>query len=91
MGPLSAQLEQAIRRLGKRSAPAEVQVLIAQLCEIRPYIRSELSFILDRSLKFINQSNLKSMLRDGILELLIPESPSSPKQAYLVRSREEGE
>ena len=91
LNPLSAELEQAIQRLGKRSAPAEVQVLIAQLCEIRPYTRSELSLILDRSPKYIYQTYLKSMLRDGVLELLIPERPSSPKQAYWVRSREDDE
>jgi len=91
LNPLPAQLEQRIQRLGKRSVPGNVQVIIAQLCEIRPYTRSELSLILDRSPKYIYQTYLKSMLRDGILELLIPESLSSPKQAYRVRSREDEE
>ncbi len=86
---LPPQLEETIHYLGKRGTPTEVQILIAKICEIRPYSRAELSDLLDRTPKWIYQNYLKPMIRDGVLELTIPENPKSPKQAYRTKSRKE--
>lgn len=88
---LPAKLEQAIQNLGERSSPADVQAVIVALCEIRPYTRAELGNILNRSKKYIFDDYLSPMIRDGIIELLYPESPRSPNQAYRARTREKEE
>lgn len=87
--PLPPHLEEAIHKVGMRGIPSDVQTLIAELCDIRPYSRAVLAELLGRTPKWIYQNYLKPMIRDGVLELTIPNNPRSPKQAYRTRSRKE--
>ncbi|MBN1165941.1 MAG: hypothetical protein JXA44_02290 [Methanospirillaceae archaeon] len=88
---LPATLEMVIQNLGRRSSPAEVQAVIVELCTIRPYTRAELGKILHRSPKWIYDSYLSPLLRDGIIELYYRDKASSPNQAYRVRTGEKKE
>lgn len=87
---LPAMLKDAIRNLGQRSPPGQVQEVIADLCSIRAYTADELAEVLKRNKKWVYQSYLTPMLRDGILEYIIPENPRHPKQAYRTKKRDEG-
>lgn len=88
---LPAELKTTIQNLGRRSSPADIQAVIVELCTIRPYTRAELGKILSRSPKWIYDSYLSPLLRDGIIELYYLDKAKSPNQAYLIRSKENKE
>ncbi len=79
---LPAMLEEAIRNLGQRSPPEQVQQVIAELCNIRPYTADELATIIKRNKKWIFRSYLSPMIKNGTLEYLFPSNPRHPMQAY---------
>lgn len=72
-----------------RGIPSDVQTLIAELCDIRPYSLTEFADLLCQTLKWSYHNYLKPMIRDRVLELTIPDNPRSPKQAVRTRSRKE--
>jgi ATP-dependent DNA helicase RecG len=78
-----------IHGLGKRSPPADIQVVIERLCRIRPFTADELALILNRNKKWVKLSYLSPMIRDGTLEYTIPESSRHPNQAYTAAKRGE--
>ncbi len=86
---ITPELSEAIQKLGLRSPPAAVQKVIAQLCEVRPFTQNELAVLLHRSKRWITEIYIKPMLRDGIVELVYPDAPSHPQQAYRTRTLEE--
>lgn len=73
--------------LEKEAPPGKVQEVISHLCGIRSYTADELAEILNRNKKWVKRSYLIPMLRDGILEYAIPESPQHPKQAYHTKKK----
>lgn len=79
---LPAMLEEAIRNLGQRSPPEQVQQVIAELCNIRPYTADELATIIKRNKRWIFRSYLSPMIKNGTLEYLFPSNPRHPMQAY---------
>jgi len=78
-------LEETIKNLGERCAPERMQSIIAELCSIRAYTADELAAIPNRNKKWVSQSYLSPMLKNGALEYTIPENPRHPMQAYRVR------
>ena len=79
---LPARLAEAIRNLGQRSPPGQVQQVVIELCSIRAYTADELAVLLRRNKKWVFRSYLSPLLRAGILEYTIPENPRHPTQAY---------
>jgi ATP-dependent DNA helicase RecG len=79
---LPTKLAEAIRNLGQRSPPGQVQQVITELCSIRAYTADELAVLLRRNKKWVFRSYLSPLLRAGILEYTIPENPRHPMQAY---------
>ncbi|MBP7300135.1 MAG: hypothetical protein KA967_07065, partial [Methanoculleus sp.] len=79
---LPARLAEAIRNLGQRSPPGQVQQVVTELCGIRTYTADELAVLLRRDKKWVFRSYLSPLLRAGILEYTIPENPRHPTQAY---------
>ncbi len=79
---LPARLAEAIRNLGQRSPPGQVQQVVTELCGIRAYTADELAVLLRRNKKWVFQSYLSPLLRAEILEYTIPENPRHPTQAY---------
>ena len=82
---LPTMLKEAIANLGERCAPGRMQSIIAELCSIRAYTADELAAILNRNKKWVSQSYLSPMLKNGTLEYTIPENPRHPMQAYRVK------
>ena len=83
---LSARLAEAIRNLGQRSPPGQVQQVITELCSIRAYTADELAVLLRRNKKWVFRSYLSPLLRAGILDYTIPENPRHPMQAYRTKT-----
>ncbi|WP_332450101.1 ATP-binding protein [Methanoculleus sp.] len=79
---LPTKLAEAIRNLGQRSPPGQVQQVITELCSIRAYTADELAVLLRRNKKWVFRSYLSPLLRAGILEYTVPENPRHPLQAY---------
>ncbi len=79
---LPTKLAEAIRNLGQRSPPGQVQQVITELCSIRAYTADELAVLLRRNKKWVFRSYLSPLLRAGILEYTVPENPRHPMQAY---------
>lgn len=79
---LPARLAEAIRNLGQRSPPGQVQQVVTERCSIRAYTADELAVLLRRNKKWVFRSYLSPLLRAGILEYTIPENPRHPTQAY---------
>ncbi len=79
---LPTKLAGAIRNLGQRSPPGQVQQVVIELCSIRAYTADELAVLLRRNKKWVFRSYLSPLLRAGILEYTIPENPRHPTQAY---------
>ncbi len=79
---LPTKLAEAIRNLGQRSPPGQVQQVITELCSIRAYTADELAVLLRRNKKWVFRSYLSPLLRAGILEYTIAKNPRHPMQAY---------
>jgi len=78
-----------IQALGLRSPPFEVQSVIVHLCSVRPFTADELALILKRNKKWVKNSYLTPLIRDGILEYTLPDYPNHPDQAYRTKKMDE--
>ena len=75
-------LEQ-IYELRERSHDREqVLQMILQLCREQSYSARELAEILKRKTKYLVQSYLRPLLKDGQLQYKFPAEPNHPQQAY---------
>lgn len=79
---LPRELAAAIEGLGKRARPEKVKQVITRLCAWQPLSGAQLGKILDRNPTYLSNNYLRQMLGAGELELLYPDSPAHPKQAY---------
>ena len=86
---IPANLIAEIRTLGLRRPPSDIQAVVARLCSIRPFTADDLAKILQRNKKWVKRSYLAPLIRDGILEYTIPDSPKHPNQAYLTKKQDE--
>lgn len=71
-----------IDNLKRRSAPDEVQELIHELCEIRPYRLTELCKLIDRSPKHVLRKYIQPIMNIRI-EYLYKDMVNHPNQAYV--------
>ena len=60
---LPTKLAGAIRNLGQRSPPGQVQQVVIELCSIRAYTADELAMLLGRTKKWVFRSYLSSAPR----------------------------
>jgi ATP-dependent DNA helicase RecG len=80
--PLSSELIDSLKKIGKRAAIKEVQSVILQLCSLAPLRLPELVDILRRDADHIRKRYLVKMLEQGELEYTFPDAPNHPQQAY---------
>ncbi len=81
-GELDLELSETIQKIGKRTPPEIIQNLIKQLCFLRPFKPSDLASLLKRSHRYVRDYYLTPMIERGELELMFPENPAHPQQAY---------
>lgn len=74
----SLRLDRMPRRM---KAPA-MRDIILQMCDDRPVTLKELSSVLERDLKALQDQYLTPMLSAGLLELKYPDNKNHPDQAY---------
>jgi ATP-dependent DNA helicase RecG len=80
---LPEELALAIQALGRRSNPYDVMQVILRLCSWRALKAQEISVLLGRrTVNWVRDNYLTPMVRAGELELLHPDNPSHPQQAY---------
>lgn len=75
-------LGEHITQLGGRPTPDALREVIRQLCAWRDLQPVELAAILGRNMRYLQESYLRPMLRDGELAHTIPDRPKHPRQAY---------
>ncbi len=75
---LSAQIAQ----LPKRAPPHTVMDIIEGWCSLRSWTVDELAFHLGRNRKYVLEKYVSAMVKDGRLEMTIPEQPNNPQQGY---------
>jgi len=80
--PLSSELIDSLKKIGKRASIKEVQSVILQLCSLAPLRLPELVDILQRDADHIRKRYLSKMLEQGELEYTFPDAPNHPQQAY---------
>lgn len=77
---LSAQ----ISALGRRPTLKAVRAVILRLCDWRPLASGELARLLRRNQTYLLHRFLSPMVREGVLQLTVPQTPTHPEQRYRV-------
>ncbi len=89
--PLPTVLQEALKSLGKRAQPEEVQDVIVRLCDWRPMRLAQLAALLDRNPEYIRGEYISPLLQSGRIEYTIPDTPAHPQQAYRTPTRRQDE
>ena len=84
---LPEELTSEVRALGRRSSPYDVMQVILRLCSWRALRAQEISVLLGRTVNWVRENYLTPMVRAGELELVYPDNPSHPQQAYRTSTR----
>lgn len=84
---LPKYLTEVVDKLGQRATLAEIQYAIWKLCGWRALQVTELSAILKRSRRHVQERYLNPMLKKGELQYIHPENPTHPHQAYKATSK----
>lgn len=80
---LSDELKQRIEHLGAKATSRQIlEKLIVDLCAVRAYSLSELSVLLDRHPRSLQQRYLNPLVRAGRLAYVYPDMKNHPRQAY---------
>ena len=79
---LPGQLAARIGALGQRHPPERVRDLVVELCQRRPWRADELALLLQRNPQSIRQNYLRPLLAQRRIAMNLPDTPSSPQQAY---------
>ena len=74
-----------IQKIGKRTPPDIIKQVIKQLCASRPFKPGEIALLLKRNHRYVRDYFLAPMVESGELELVFPENPAHPQQAYQVK------
>lgn len=82
MPVLPKYLAEIVDKLGQRATRGEIQYAILKLCGWRALQVTELSAILNRSRRHIQERSLNPMIKNGELQYTHPENPTHPHQAY---------
>lgn len=84
---LPAYLLEIVDKLGQRATVKEIQYAIWKLCGWRALHITELSAILKRTRKHIQEHYLNPMIKKGELQHTHPENPRHSQQAYKAASK----
>ena len=76
------QIALPIRQGGKKIPRKTMETVILNLCAVDWLPLQTLARLLDRKSDYLRNHFIAPMLKDGRLELKIPETPRHPKQAY---------
>ncbi len=91
--PLSEEKEQELRdiaaKAGRRSSVEEMRGLILKLCKNEYLSSAQLADFLDRNQTGLLNRYIKPMVNEGMLELLYPQKPNRPDQAYKTKRHAE--
>ncbi len=87
---LPAELAAVLRGLHQRARPADVQLVIQQLCEWKPLKAEQIARYLGRKQIYVTRTHLTPMIRRGELVYVFPDNPAHPQQAYRVVGRPGG-
>jgi len=80
---LPPELATFLPQAGQRLRTDALRALICRLCRWRSLRGEELATLLGKDLKYLRNKHLTEMVQSGQLNLLYPESPNHPHQAYL--------
>ncbi|MGR8933859.1 MAG: ATP-binding protein [Gammaproteobacteria bacterium] len=80
---LPPELATHLPQRGQRLSGKALRALICRLCRWRALRGAELATLLEKDLKYLRNKHLTEMVQSGQLNLLYPESPNHPHQAYL--------
>ena len=69
-------------RDSKRLNPVEMESVILGLCAVRYMTVTDLAVLLQRNPDGLRNRYLSKLVGNGTLELLYPDSPNQPDQAY---------
>ncbi len=83
---LSQDLKEIIQKIGIRTPHARIREAIKRLCSSRPFKPSEIALLLKRNQRHMRDYYLTPMVELGELELVFPDNPAHPQQAYQVNS-----
>jgi ATP-dependent DNA helicase RecG len=78
--PMQLKRRLVLLRLGKRAEPEEMKNVIVEICRHFDLSRELIS--IHRNETFVSQNYLTNLMKEGRLELTIPQSPSHPDQKY---------
>lgn len=79
---LNQALHEQIQKIGKRTPTDAVKKVIRLMCASRPFKPSEVALLLKRNQRYIRDYYLTPMIESGELELVFPDNPAHPQQAY---------
>ncbi len=82
LSELSYDLTEMVRKIGIRTPPDKVKEVIKNLCLSRPFKPSEIALLLKRNHRYVRDYYLTPMVELGELELVFPDNPAHPQQAY---------
>ncbi len=75
-----------IQKITKRTPPEVIKNIIKLLCSQRPIKPGKIALLLKRHHRYIRNYYLTPMVQSGDLELMFPEHPSHPQQAYQTKN-----
>ena len=79
---LGKELTEKLLKIGQRSSPDSIKQIIKELCASRSFKPSEIALLLKRNARHLRNAYLTPMVEAGDVELMFPENPAHPQQAY---------
>lgn len=79
---LNLSLQARLGQLQRRTPKEVLRRLIRDICDERPMMISELAILADRGRSYLMEEYVTPMVREGLLEMTFPETPSHPVQRY---------
>ncbi|MDR3470613.1 MAG: ATP-binding protein [Devosia sp.] len=69
--------------LGRRADPNEVRAMIVELCRHGPFSKELIAGTIKRDPVYVAQNYLAPLVKEGLLTLVFPQTPSHPDQKYI--------
>jgi len=85
--PLPESLKPQLDTMGRRAMPSDVRDAVLALCSWRDLQAFEIATLLGRSMRYIQETYLSPMARDGELAYTHPENQAHPQQGYRITDK----
>jgi ATP-dependent DNA helicase RecG len=82
LSTLPPELAGTVLGLGRRHPPQAVRELVVALCRQQAWRADDLAALLDRRAETVRQDYLRPLMREGRIEMTMPDKPNDPQQAY---------